>query len=106
MELLLGCGDVDPYSSDVNDLTPLLYAAIFGAPGAVGLLLESRGVNPNSLDGSGRTPLPFSASRGHGGLVNVLLRRRDTNPNLSDGNGLIAMAGHPCHLLLSEGVKV
>jgi len=46
VELVLGRGDVDPDSSDVNDLTPLLYAAIFGAPGAVRALLESRGSIP------------------------------------------------------------
>jgi len=106
VKLLVESPDIDPNSPDINGLTPLSYAANWGREDLVEWFLEHSDINPNSLDGSVRTPLSYAASRGHEGLVNVLLRRRDTNPNLSDGNGLIAMAGHPCHLLLSEGMKV
>ena len=88
VKLLLGRGDVNPSTPDMESgETPLLCAAKNGHEGVVKLLLGRGDVNPDSSDESGRTPLSWAADNGHEGIVKLLLGREDVNPDRSSKSG-------------------
>jgi ankyrin repeat protein len=90
--------------------TPLMLAAVYGAPETVRLLLEA-GANPNAVSNGGASPLLLAA----GNLEKIRLlvdHGADVNARSSTGNTpLVAAAAHPDNLdavqfLLEKGANL
>lgn len=75
----------DPYG-----MTPIHFAAWFGFPDVVQILLRE-GCSPNVVNYDDRTPLHLSAMRGYPSVVGILLSHPEIDINLVDKKGRTAL---------------
>eukprot|EP00953_Heterococcus_sp_UTEX-ZZ885_P001521 1340-Heterococcus_DN1.PRE.13 len=62
----------DPHAADLNDCTPLHYAAFAGSAAVVNLLLE-HGADDSAVNGCGRNALASAVEEGHINVVKLLV---------------------------------
>lgn len=84
VNLLLGCGDVEPNAEDINGRTPLSYAAENGHEEIVELLLEHGNIMVNTKDICGTAPLSYAAQKGHKRIVKLLLEHKNIDVNIAN----------------------
>jgi len=91
LRMLLGHGEVKPYTPDNHGRTPLSHAACNGNVAAVKMLLR-RDVTPDKPDNGGRTPLSLAAEGGHDEVVKLLLGLQAVSLDKPDNHGYIPLS--------------
>ena len=88
--------------TDVNNMTPLLWAAGYGQNSTVEFLIRS-GANSNHKANGGKTALMFAASKGFFHVVKTLI---SDGANVNDideaGNSALMYAAHQDHALVIQ----
>lgn len=73
-------------AKDIHEWTPLLFAASYGHPDIVRIILE-KGINPNTTDSVGRTPLFLACAAGETDCVDALLEHPNIDTDIPDNDG-------------------
>jgi len=89
VKTLLARGANSNNTTDEQGLTPVMWAAMNGHPGAVKSLLD-KGADPNLKDAKERTALMLAAEHGHATTVKILLEH-GADPHAKDESGSTAL---------------